>query len=58
MSKSGETGPGGERQYDDLDVHGHPFASGGYEIAQADDFWHTRHMMLGYFQKSSARAIS
>ena len=35
MSKSGETGLGGERQYDDfLDVHVHPFASGGYEIAQ------------------------
>ena len=32
-----------------LDVHVHPFAPGGYEIAQADDFWHTRHMMLGYF---------
>ena len=38
MSKSGETGLGGERQYDDLDVHVHPFAPGGYEIARADKF--------------------
>ena len=45
MSKSGETG---ERQYDDLDVHVHQFAPGVYEIARADDFLHTRHMMLGY----------
>ena len=31
MSKSGETGLGDERQYDDLDVNVHPFA-------RADDF--------------------
>ena len=39
---------GGERQYDDLDVHVHPFALGGYEIARADEFGYTRHMMHGY----------
>ena len=44
-----ETGLVGEWQYDDFfDFHVHPFAPGGYEIAQADDLWHTRHMMLVY----------
>ena len=38
MSNRDETGLGGEPQYDDLDVHVHPFAPGGYEIARADDF--------------------
>ena len=36
------------QQYDDLDVHVHPFAPGGYEMARVHDFWHTGHMMLGY----------
>ena len=28
MSKSGETGLGGERQHDDLDIHVHPYGGG------------------------------
>ena len=36
MSKSGETGLGGERQYDDLDIH-HPFAPG--TIFDIPDIW-------------------
>ena len=38
MLKNGETGLGGEQQYDDLDVHVHPFAPDVYEIARAHDF--------------------
>ena len=39
LCQSGETGLGGERQYEDfLDVLVHPFAPSGYEIAQPDDF--------------------
>ena len=43
MLKNGETGLGGEQQYDDLDVHVHPFAP-TYDARVC--------------QKSSGRAIS